>query len=649
MIHGLKSFKTVIIDPQHKITAERLNRDIIGFVNTTYRRYRDDRRTMENHWTVNWASYLNTPESNSFMRSQILREVGNVKADWRHRINTGKTFEVIETIVGYLIQAIFPNRNWFECDPVREEYAQLAKVVRNYLRIKMQDWHFRSEATAWIRQLCICGNSVMMMPWGDDRRIEYETLDMYDCFYNPNESHARRSPFIRRVSMTRADVIERINSGFYSKYVSSLDVMSLMPMLVGGSVTHEIDFDITGERIQEFQGVNISPCSTTDRVYALEFWGDVHLPYITIKDCVITTLHGHLLRFVPNNFKCGRPFVISSYIPIVRQSHGMSPMQAASGLTHQLNTVLNQMLDGIELAVNPCYTVTPDSTLNPNDITIEPGKMIPVAQHDSIRPMEPPKNNFNLGFAEMNTIEQFINQVTGTGPLIGTAQPRGGERVTAEEIKQVVEAGGSRLLLAYTHISDTGIIEILQKSFELVQQFTKVDEQVLMDVGGGVRGFVDVGKRELEGQYRLYPKGAEHVIERTDLVNRLLSIIDLANKLPENVQTMINFEQLFMDVVRNTLYEDPERYIISTQETTEPQPATATAENVLQNNLLVDGGASLMSQALGLDANDPAVQSVLSAGSSSAAAAQLPAASTGSAGGLPAANLPAAAAAIPPI
>lgn len=602
-IHNLSSFKTVVIDPTYKASPTTLYQDIVGHVNTMYRRYRDDRRTMENHWVVAWANYLNTPESNAYMRANVLREIGNVRNEWRHRINTGKAFEVIETIVGYLVQAVFPNRNWFECDPAAPEYAKLAKVVRNYLRIKMQDWKFRVEATAWIRQLCITGNSVMMLPWADNRSIKYETLDIFDCFFDPKESHIDKTPFIRRVALTRADVIERINSGFYSKKVTPMDVMTLLPMFSNGSVTHEIDYDITADRIHQFQGINISPCSVTDKVYALEYWGDIHLPYMTIKNCIITTLHGHLLRFVPNTYECGRPFVASSFIPVVRQVHGMSAIQSSSGLMHLMNTTMNQLADGIELAINPAYTVTPDSTLNPNDIFVEPGKMIPVASHDSIRPMQPPPNNFNIGFGQVSTLEQFVNQNTGTGPLISSAQPRGGERVTATEIQQVVEAGGNRLLTVYTHLSDTGITDMLQKTFELVQQFTDIDEPILMELDGGMRGFVDVGKPELKGKYKLYPIGAQHVVERTDFVNRLLSVLDVVNRLPEEVQGQVNVVELFKDIVRNTLYEDPERYIISQeqQEPAQEPPTNQIPEATLMANMQADGGQNLFRRALGYD------------------------------------------------
>ena len=601
MISNLGEFRTTVIDPKYKYDSATLYTDIASYVTTMFRRYRDDRRIMENHWTVAWASYLNTPESNAFMRANILREVGNVRSEWRHRINTGKAFEVVETVVGYLIQAIFPSDNWFEADPASEEYTMLAKVVRNYLRIKMKDWNFRSEATAFIRQAAITGNSVMMMPWSDRRYIQYETLDMYDCFFNPRESHTERSPFIRRIALTRADVIERLNSGFYSQHVTPLDVMRLMPMFTNGSFTHEVEYDLQAQRINQFQGINIAPCSMTDKVYVFEYWGDVHLPYVTIKNCVITTLHGHLLRFVPNNYKCGRPFVIASYMPVVRQTYGMSATQSASGMMHLMNTTVNQLADGIELAINPMYTVTPDSTLNPNDIYTEPGKMLGVNSHDSIRPMAPPLNNFNLGYNQINVLENFVNQNTGTGPLIGTAQPRGGERVTAAEINQVIEAGGNRLLTVYTHLSDTAIAPILRKSFQLVQQFTNIDEDVLMEIGGGQRGFVTVGKPELMGEYKLYPLGAEHVVQRTEFTQRLISILELAGNLPDEVRGLINIPEIFKDIIRNTLYEDPERYIITQEAEPEQPQVTDITDRTISANLEADGGANLFRRALGYE------------------------------------------------
>lgn len=604
MISNLSAFETIIIDEEHKIKPEELNRDIVAYVNNVFRKFRDDRATMEDHWSVNWANYTNTPEANAYARQRVIREVGNVKSDWRHRINTGKTFEVVETVHGYLMQALFPNRNWLDAEPATEEYTQLAKVIRNYLLIKLQDWNFRAEMSAFLRQLCICGNSVMAIPWSDKRAVKFETLDIFDCYFNPREVHVDESPFIRRVPQTRADIIAKIRSGYYSDSVSAYDVMSLQPLVANGTVQHEIEYDRTANTIQSFQGIPISPCSTTDKMFVLEFWGDIHLPYVTIKNAVVTTLHNHLLRFTPNIYKCGRPFVIGTFIPVVRQVYGLSAVQSASGMIHQLNTTLNQLLDGIELAVNPAFTMTPDSTLNPNDIYVEPGKILPVDSHDVLRPLEPPRNNFNLGFQELGVIEQFINQNTGTGPLIGTAQPRGGERVTATEIQQVVEAGGNRLLAVHTHIQDTAVKPLLSKVFTSIQQFTQIDEDVLMPIGNGYKAFVTVGSPELKGDYRIYPKGAEHVVEREEITARLMSVLDVVMKMPEQMQQQINMSELFKDIVRNVLYEDPDKYILE-QDTPQGEEQSESplpmADAAIEANVMADGGQELFRKALGME------------------------------------------------
>ena len=62
------------------------------------------RRRREDLWLECWAQYLGTPEARERIKSRMLRHVGNVNNDWRHNMTTGKSFEMVETIVSYKVR-----------------------------------------------------------------------------------------------------------------------------------------------------------------------------------------------------------------------------------------------------------------------------------------------------------------------------------------------------------------------------------------------------------------------------------------------------------------------------------------------------------------------------------------------------------------
>lgn len=602
-VSPLSDFKTIVLDPLHPMDQKSLHQDIINHVMTTYRAYKDDRQDIEKIWDQSWASYLGTRQAQQHIDNQSLKIIGSVKTNWRHKTQVGKAFETVETLHAYFMQAFFPNQNWFDLEAKLLGYDALAKVLKFYMQNKFDEWNFREEWSAFLRQLIICGTSVMALPWShDDNKVEYETLNLAETYFNPRARRIEDTAFIRTVIKTRAELIEGINRGTYSKSVTPKDVIGMHASPSFG----EIDYDKTGQRYKEFLGVEVREYSFIDKLTTLEYWGDIDLPYLHIKNALVHIGYGNVLRFQPINYKNSRgesykPFIIGSYIPVVRQSYGLGALQSSLSMLTQMNNSANQMLDGVELAVNPMYTYIQDQTVDPENLETEPGKLIPVETHDAIRPVAPPPNNFGLSFQQLGYLEQMINQNVGLGPLLGVGQPRGGERVTAAEIQAVIEAGGNRQLGVYTHIQTNSLIPLLRKTIWGVKQFTTVDNAVRVDDKlNGVSYLVDVGPQELDFDFDIKPKGSEHVIQKEEFAARRSQILSLALQLPPEIQQQLDLTQIFLDVVQATLYEDPDKYLI--QQAPEPEApsieeaGTPTQQAFLQEQLLADGGASIFNR-----------------------------------------------------
>ena len=566
---------------------------IVRYVSSQKAKFQDERQVVEAMWQEAWALYIGTSEAMDSMRSQIVKTVGDVNVDWRHKINVGKAFEAVETIHGYLMAATFPNRDWFDVVPQLPSSLQLAKLVQKYVQAKLEDGKFRANYENFLRQLIITGNSVMALPWRyetlsykkkvkiskqdrgsafgvidldesqdyqwetvEEERViqnspDFETLDMFDCFFDTANKDANQSTFIRRLYKSKAEVITCIHDGTYEKVPITV-IQQTKPY---GSTK--------ASQVQRYSGINTQNWSPSEIVEVWEYWGDVHLDDVTYKDVVITILGDDtLLRFEQNPYWGGRPFIYGSYIPVM-QTYAMGAIQPSAGLLHELNIVSNHRLDNLELSIDQMWTVRADGLLQPNEVYTEPGKVFLVADHTDIQPIAGNTADYPITYQESGVLESFIDKNFGTGPLVGSGQPRGGERVTAEEIQAVRDAGGNRLSNLHKHIEDTSLMPLLSKVIRLFQQFVDADETIrVAGAGQDVFEYYSVGPDELNGEWKLKPIGADFVADRNKYIKQRLDFLSAVTQIPQ-MAPLLNYQAILRDLVTHFGFDDPDSYINS--------------------------------------------------------------------------------------
>lgn len=609
MIIDRSRIKATVIDARIRHPWRTELEMIAGYVRDMHDTFRDSRQRLEETWVSAWAQYLVTDESSVFNRTQSLHKIGNDDISWRHNVNTGKAFDAVETVHAYLMGSLFPNSHWLSVAPQMPGYDELARVLQYYLVKKMPEWKFMPQMAAYVRQLLIVGTSAMAIPWSSKSRIQYECLDMFDVLFDPTEPDVEDSPIIRRIKKTRAALIEGLAKGFYSN-MTPLDVAQLQPRSQNGAVIND-DMELTrgAELLRQFNGINVLPYNMRDRATIFEYWGDIHLPHVTLYNVVVTVVNGRVIRLDNNNYKCGKPFVIGTYTPVVRQPQGISLLQPALGLIHELSNTTNQLMDGVELAINPMYTLERDSTLRPEEIRTEPGAVYLVDKHGVLQPIAPPPNNFGIGFQQNQAITQSIDAITGAGPLVGSTQPRGGERVTAEEIKSVRDAGGNRLLGSHKHVELTSLMPMLEKTLGTVQQFTRVDDVVeVPDTKSKAVYFMAIGPEELKLKYTITPRGADHVIEQQEYVNKRVTLLQTVTQIPGALEKL-DLDKILEDILYNWGFDDPSVYMKSQDAQEGPTTMAAQAQKMggtaakdaMMAQVMADGGASMAKTMFGAE------------------------------------------------
>ena len=292
--------------------------------------------------------------------------------------------------------------------------------------------------------------------------------------------------------------------------------------------------------------------------------------------------------------------------------YGMCPLHPNLGSLHILNALTNSGLDNIAVHLDCMWTLVEDGILSRDDVTTEPGKVFKVAQHGSLQPVDLGRENFLVSYQEAQVQEANIDRNTSTGPLIGNGQPRSGERVTAAEINGVKDAGGNRLSSLHSHIEDAGTLLMLNKTFEVLQQYYVTPETVRMFVPDmGQDGFFSVSPEFLHYPYKFSALGASYVVERQRSINDLMQLLDTSGRVPQ-IAGLLDYGKILEDLLRQMRFDTPLKYILSPQAPADAEAATpdleasmggAPMEQAMQQQMM-GGGAADMLKSVGVDATD---------------------------------------------
>lgn len=565
------------------------NSKILNVVQSKLTDMQNARHNVEETWLESWAQYLATSEAQSTLRNKQLQTVGNVNVNWRHRIDRGKAFEIVETIHSYLMSACFPNENWFDLVPVEPSDTDSVRAIRNFMKEGLRESEFDIQFDLYLRQYLITGNSCMYLEWcEEEQKIEYEVVNVFDCWLDTNEPDPMNSPVVRRFYLSKGDLQTRLENGEYTE--ANQDIIN--------SVRTKT-FDNLFTRVQSFQGINAAAVTTDAYCELYEYWGDITLDETVYRNCVVTFINGTILRIQDNTNEFERPFVWGNYIPVVGMPYGISPLQSSLGLIHTLNILTNQRLDGIEITTNPMWTKKLSSSLLSEDIYSEPGHIFEVDEHDDLRPFSPSQFNIEISYQEANATENAIDKNAGTGPLVGTGSVRAGERVTAAEIGAIREAGGNRLTGIHRRLERRSLLPILSKTLQMLRQcMSKPKVTRLAGAKSGEYNYMEVAPADLRTNVKAYPLGANHVIEKKRVVQDIVDFMTIVAKVPQAAE-MLDYEAIVLEIMRYMPFDEPMRFLKKQEEapqTPVEQVGGVAGQNAVNQEIATDGGNKLINQ-----------------------------------------------------
>jgi Bacteriophage head to tail connecting protein len=320
-----------------------------------------------------------------------------------------------------------------------------------------------------------------------------------------------------------------------------------------------------------------------------------------------------LIRLADSTYWCGSPYVSSVMLPDKDSAYGMTVLNPATGGLHILNVLTNSRLDNIAINIDKMFTLVDDGLMRQEDIYTEPGKIFKVAQHGNLQPVDPGPSNFTITYTEGTVQESAIDRVCSTGPLIGGGQPRGGERVTAQEITAVQQSGGNRLSSLHSRIEDEFTKPLLSKVFELMQQYVLDPQLVRVFLPeSNVYAFFNVEPQYLQYPFKFTPVGAAYIVEKQRNTADLMQLFDIAGRVPQ-LADRIDFDKVLVEMLKQMRFNNPTQYL--KKQEVEPQsepPQDSNLEESLGGELMeqgiqqqiIEGGASDLLASVGADASN---------------------------------------------
>ena len=209
------------------------------------------------------------------------------------------------------------------------------------------------------------------------------------------------------------------------------------------------------------------------------------------------------------------PWVVSRYMKIAGEIYGRGPVLTALPDIKTLNKTLELLLKNASLAITGVYTAADDGVLNPANVKIVPGAIIPVArnggpQGDALKPL-PRAGDFNVSQIIINDLRQNIKRVL----LDESLPPDNMSARSATEIVERMKELSQNLGSAFGRLINETMIPLVAKILEVM------DEGGLIDLPLRINGL----------EVRVAPTSPLAMAQNMDEINSIMQYFQIAQGL----------------------------------------------------------------------------------------------------------------------
>ena len=169
------------------------------------------------------------------------------------------------------------------------------------------------------------------------------------------------------------------------------------------------------------------------------------------------------------------PWVVSRYMKVAGEIYGRGPVLTALPDVKTLNKTLELLLKNASLAITGVYTAADDGVLNPANVKIVPGAIIPVArnggpQGDALKPL-PRAGDFNVSQIIITDLRQNIKRIL----LDESLPPDNMSARSATEIVERMKELSQNLGSAFGRLINETMIPLVSKILEVMDDAGMID------------------------------------------------------------------------------------------------------------------------------------------------------------------------------
>ena len=209
------------------------------------------------------------------------------------------------------------------------------------------------------------------------------------------------------------------------------------------------------------------------------------------------------------------PWIVSRYMKVPGEVMGRGPLVTALPDIKTLNKTLELLLKNASLAISGIYTAADDGVLNPNNIRITPGAIIPVARNGgpqgaSLAPL-PRAGDFNVSQIVINDLRMNIKKTL----LDDTLPPDNMSARSATEIVERMKELAQNMGAAFGRLITETMVPIIRRTLFIM------DEKGLIQLPLKIDGL----------EVKVVPISPLAKAQNLEEVNEVMQFFQIANSL----------------------------------------------------------------------------------------------------------------------
>ena len=532
-------------------------------IETQFNSWKQQRQAQELLWKRCWNAYLaNTAQEEAGTLTQ--KSYYNPTEDNQTAgMNRPLIYQSIEALHANLISNLFPpSGNFFNVIGETEADHQQAKPLEDIMKTKLETARFQEAFSLYLKQMLVCGTSVLSVPWKKETQLqetwqpiknfgmtigyeptmteeitydapEFQVLDLFNTYLDPQAKNPQQATLIHQLEKT---LEELEGQGWYRNLETVAEQLQQQ---------HQAQNKGMNKGNKQAPTVSLQ----AEKLTLLECWGDFQFNGKTYHNHVTTLIKetSTLIRLEPIGYRNGqKPFVIGILTPIPHQLYGLGAVEKSLGLQNAVNLLTNQKLDALNLTIHPPFTyLIQDDIFDPTHLSTKPGALIPVKDHNTIRPLPMPVGNLTLAYEEIQDLKQEILETTGSLRLMtNTNQASTGGNQTATEINAYLQSGERKYSHLLSHLEQTSVEPLLNKVFSHLQQFWNTPETLRLLQPDDTVIFKPVQPKNLKRlKVSFKVSGSRGMLQNKEELDHMLFFIKVLQSLPE-IRNSINFIEL---------------------------------------------------------------------------------------------------------